>query len=184
MQRLTIRSIAAGTSGRSRRTGLGRSSMCCRTTRQGRVRLEGHLARQHLVQHASQRVDIGAHVGGPSSRLLGRHVVRRAHYGAGGRHGGKQFGAGDAEVGQFCPAVRTDEHVLRLHVAVNDAQGVRRRQSRGDLDPEGGGALHRQGARALDDAAQALGKELQGHEVPAIVLADLEYLDDVRVVDG
>ena len=45
---------------------------------------ERRLARQHLVQHAAEAVEVRGRPDGLSARLLGRHVVRRAH-----RHPGR-----------------------------------------------------------------------------------------------
>ena len=55
-------------------------------------------------------------------------------------------GRGDAEVGDLHLALRRDEHVARLDVAVHDAVAVREGERVGDLgrDP---GRVHRPGAR-------------------------------------
>ena len=86
------------------------------------------MARQHLVQHAAERVDVGARgdllLGG---RLLGAHVVRRAERQAGLGHppaGRRAHRQRDAEVGDHRPAV-LQQDVLGLDVAVDHAVAVR-----------------------------------------------------------
>ena len=150
----------------------------------GRGALEGQLARQHLVEHAPQRVDIGPDVDCLPSRLLGRHVVRGAQQGARLRHRGERLGAGDAEVGDLRGAVVADEHVLGLYVTVDDVLGVGSGQRLGDLDGELDGAVDLHRPATLDEPGQALRQVLQRDEVASVVLAYLENTDDVGVVDG
>ena len=51
---------------------------------------ERGLARQHLVEHAAERPDVGAPVDGFAARLLGAHVRRRAEHHAGLGHRGRR----------------------------------------------------------------------------------------------
>ena len=45
----------------------------------GGIGLVGHPAGEHLVEHHSEGVDVGAGIDGPAQRLLRRHVRRRPH---------------------------------------------------------------------------------------------------------
>ncbi len=82
---------------------------------------------------------------GCPGRLLGRQVLHRAHDLAGGGQRHLVRDAGDAEVGDLDAAVRGDEEVARLDVAVHETGGVRGLQCRGRLRDDverlvGGGA--------------------------------------------
>jgi hypothetical protein len=110
-----------------------------------RLGVEGHAPEERLVEHGPD----GPHVGlrprlAPLAQdLLRRHVVRRAHHGAGGRQPRLAGHAlGEAEVGDERPerrAVAGQEHVLRLEVAVDVAVRVgeahRLRHPEHDLQP-------------------------------------------------
>jgi hypothetical protein len=76
----------------------------------------------------------GEHVGGeprPPVRLLGRHVAEGPRVGDGG--GRRRREARHAEVRERRVLVREDQHVLGLHVAVQDPLRVRMRETRGDV---------------------------------------------------
>ena len=86
-------------------------------------------AGERLVEHQSQRVQVGLHARDPALRLLGRHVCRRADDVAGERQAVLPDQAGHPEVGELDhPGVARrgvgQEHVRRLEVAVHDAVGV------------------------------------------------------------
>jgi hypothetical protein len=126
--------------------------------------------------------------------LLGRHVQRGAEHHAGLGQPRRVALAGrahvlrDAEVhdlDEVLVLAAQQEHVLRLHVAVDDALGVRGAQRRRDLLRDQQDALL--GQRAL--AQQALGErlaleELHHHERPAVAGgAEVGDVDDVLVAD-
>ncbi len=91
-----------------------------------RVRGERRTARDHLVEHHTEGIDIAAAVHAEALRLLGREVGGRAH---------NKTGLGDAltradrsryaEVGNLHLTVGSDEYVAGLHVAVHDTMAVR-----------------------------------------------------------
>ena len=75
----------------------------------------------------------------PSLRLLGREVGGGAHDRTGlGQALLGVHGPGDAEVGDLDVPVRRDQHVPRLHVAVDHAVPVREGQCGGDAGADGG----------------------------------------------
>jgi hypothetical protein len=99
--------------------------------------VEGNGPRQRLVEHASKRIDVRRGVAPPAFNPLRGGVVERAdeHAGA-GRPGISVELAGDPEIGQIdvvgvAAAVR-DQHVGRLHVAVDEATPVSGSERRGD----------------------------------------------------
>jgi hypothetical protein len=89
-------------------------------------------AGEHLVEHHPQRPQVGSRVDGITPHLLRRHVVWRPERVAGSRPVVARD-LGDPEVHDLGHAVRGDEDVLGLDVAVNDASLVRRAEAIGDL---------------------------------------------------
>jgi hypothetical protein len=89
---------------------------------------ERRRTRQHLVEHAAERVDVRpAVVLGRPGRLLGAHVSRRAKcqdgFGGPSIHHARIDGAGDAEVrDDGLPILKQD--VLRLDIAMDDVLPV------------------------------------------------------------
>ena len=90
----------------------------------GAPALEGTRAGQALVEHAADRVEIGAGVEDPSVKPLGSHVVQGASASTTRRAAGLQPGPGlapaEAEVDQDRGAVRSDEHVRWRQIAVQE----------------------------------------------------------------
>jgi hypothetical protein len=83
----------------------------------------GEMARQHLVQHRPEAVDVRAPIAAPAADLLGRHVVWRSE-GRGQPHPReppRRLEERDAEVEDLELAAWSEEHVLRLDVAVDHA---------------------------------------------------------------
>ena len=117
--------------------------------------------RQELVGDDAE----GEHVGGEPRApvgLLRRHVAEGAR--VGDRDGRARREARDAEVRERGVPVREDQHVLGLHVAVQDALGVRMGESRGDVAHHAQRQLARAaGAGVVGEAA--LGQVGGEHEV-------------------
>ena len=89
-----------------------------------RLALEWRTAGEHLVKDRTQGVDVGRRTDVPAlpARLLGGHVAGRAHDLAGlGVAVVRVDPLGQAEVGDLGRAVRGEQDVGRLQVAVDDA---------------------------------------------------------------
>ena len=144
--------------------------------------------------------DVGARVDRLAARLLGRHVRELALEQARLRLRGAERARrlGDAEVDQLDRAVVGDEHVLRRDVAVHEAERlavgadarvrvVQPGQRVGDDaagEPERRARLPLLG-RFANERAQVLAvDELHGDEVLLVELAEVEDLDDVRMVEA
>jgi hypothetical protein len=112
---------------------------------------KGRPQRQHLVQRHRQRVDIATDV-----RLalepLRRHVAHGTNDVARARQVATVIGLGQSEVGDPQCAVRVQEQVRRLDVAVQHALAVGVRQSLGRLKAELGNAPEVASLRLAADA--------------------------------
>ena len=142
---------------------------------------ERALPGEDLVEHRAEREDVRARGGALALRLLGRHVVRRAHDDAGRRP--VLRAPREAEVHDLDLAVRQHVHVAGLEVAVHDALRVGEGEPVEDL-------LHDR-ELVLEAFDLALGEQLpqvaaleqlHGHEGHALLLAEVVDGDDVRVV--
>ena len=101
----TSSSIAGGSRGRA---GAATAAAACSSRCFDSIAItvgasNGSRAGEHLVEHAAERVDVGAAVDRLAADLLGRHVLRRAEHVAGLRHRVLRAAAvvaqlGDAEV--------------------------------------------------------------------------------------
>ena len=100
-------------------------------------------AGEQLVEHAGQGVLVGAPVHVAGANLLRREVVERPGQPPGpGRRPVDEL-RGQAEVAQIAVVGRIDEHVPRLHVAMDEATLVRRVERVCDLADEPDRALRR-----------------------------------------
>ena len=126
------------------RIGLENSRQCIAD----RIALEDTLARQHLQQDNTEGPDVGPPVDRRAARLLGAHVGRRAQDYARSGHGRSYRGrvqrllfgralalerARQAKIQHLHLTFIRQFHVGRFQVAVNDAGGVGRFESLGDL---------------------------------------------------
>ena len=116
-----------------------------RGDRHRRVAGERRLADRHLVEHDAERVDVAPGVDPLALGLLGREVGGRAHDGAGlGQALLGVDGPGDPEVGDLDLAVGGDQHVARLHVAVDHAMAVGEGEGGGHPGADAGDLTRRQ----------------------------------------
>ena len=146
-----------------------------------------HLPGEHLVEHAAQRVDVGAAIDRPGPDLLGRDVVRRADPGAGARQAAlRPEPLGEAEVGQvdvLVLACAAEQDVGRLDVAMHQAALVCGVECRGHRRHD---ALHAVEAElaAVDHLAQVrAGHEAHRQVQDAAILAAAMDGDDVRMLE-
>ena len=103
---------------------------------------EGALAGQAFVQGHAQGVHVGPRVGGHAPGLLGAEVGRRAgDHAIAGQARRLAFQESQPEVPDLRPARAVEKYVRRLHVAVDQARGVRRRQPGGHLGHDLGRAV-------------------------------------------
>ena len=176
----------------------GGSSRHDRDERLGRGALPpGPVPGHELVEDAPEGELVRAEVDGLPRRLLGRHVADRPEERAGRRPGrGRQRRVvlgqgsverrrlGEAEIEDLDDAVRRQDHVFGLQVAVDDAPRVRGGEPLGDLagDLEGLGEGR---PASVEELPQGLAlEELHRQVRPPGVLADVVDRDDVRVVEG
>ena len=97
----------------------------------GLLALIGLLAREHLVEHDAERVDVAAGIGHAARHELGGEVGDRAEQLGAGR-GVRRRRSRQTEVADLDPAVLREQHVLGLDVAVHDPGAMRRREARED----------------------------------------------------
>ena len=151
---------------------------------------ERRLAGDELVEHRAASVDVAALVERLAEALLGRHVRGRS---GDRRRAALGHSADHAEVAElhllvlFAVVVRAahEDHVRRLHVAVDDVVLVSVREARGDLEHELRRVLDRKAARALEEARE-LGALEQLHREPERAVGFLTEVEDayeVRVIE-
>jgi hypothetical protein len=145
-------------------------------------------AGERLVEHAAERVDVGAAVDAGALDLLGRDVVDRADPHARLRQPALRAGVlGEAEVGEVgvIGAVAVgDQDVGGLDVAVDEPARVRDVERAADLHEDRRGAAWVEPAGALDERAQ-VGALDEAHrdEQQAVDLARVVDRHDVRVLE-
>jgi hypothetical protein len=154
----------------------------------GVAAVEGRPAREHLEQHGARGEEVAPRVEAVAGHLLRRHVARRAHQHAragqlAGRAGGGQKLRDDRprqpEVEQL-DAVRRQEDVRRLQVAVHDAARVQGRKRLEDLERDGQRLRHAQRSPLQPLRKRLAFEELHRYEQLPAVLADLVQVADVR----
>ena len=85
--------------------------------------VEGHLAREELVEDDPEEKDVRPAVDGLALDLFGRHVAQRPDGRPGLGHR-RLFHPGDSEVGDIGLSGLVDQDVGRLDIAVDDAEAV------------------------------------------------------------
>ena len=130
---------------------------------------ERGLAREHLVEHASERINVGAgiEVALPAG-LFGAHVCRGAHDHPGlGKpvHRVLLDGAGDSEIGHQRVVLPGQQDVPRLDVPVHDAVAVSAVERVGDLAGEAHRLVDRQLPLAVEPGAERFSLD-EGHGEP------------------
>ena len=150
------------------------------------VALERQLACDHLVQHHSQRPDIGARVDRVSQRLLRRHVRCRAHAGVDSGKLRRSRHLGQAEIHQLghrlARPVLAKHDVRGLDVAVHNPSRMRGGKRFGSLPSDF--IDHLKGQRPLFHAlVERLTIQVRHHEELLLFLRmDLVESADVGMV--
>ena len=140
---------------------------------------ERGLAGEHLVEHESERVDVGLDRRRLVIEELGRHVGRRARQRMPARFLDQR---GEAEVRQPDLAPAVDHHVRGLQIAMEHALVVRRGQPRAQLARHVDRGVMRQPADSPQQRRQVLAVDvLHRQEGMPVDLADVVDAADVRV---
>ena len=153
----------------------------------------GRAPGDHLVEHDADGVEVRARIDlVRAARLLGRHVLGRAHHDPGDgevllpRVEAPRLGDPEVDELEDRPAAgERHEDVLGLEIAVDDAERVRRLERLEDLHRVLARRAHRELSLAVDDARERLALE-QLHDdvgVPVRRAVDVDDLDDVRAAD-
>ncbi len=146
---------------------------------------EGRSPGQHLVEHHTQRVEVGARCDVPSHRLLGRHV-------GGGADDGALLGEPRAiqrerqtEIAQHRRTVLGEPDIPRLEIAVDDRPCVRVLEGDADLLGDAQGFLDGQAMlrRLAQAALEVAARHVLAHDVELrALLAHVVDGDDVGLV--
>ena len=117
-------------------------------------------------------------------RLLGGHVFGSAESRAGSSHGQIGFDKPDqTEVGQLHDSIPTDEHIRRLHVAMNDAAIVRVSKGCGTDKSDVQRVSDRQTSHPVEPSLQRVAtNKFHCGEQDAPLLAELKQTDNMRMV--
>lgn len=153
----------------------------------GRIAAERHFAAEELVEKDAEGVDVAAGIDALTLELLGRHVVGRADddAGRGDRVHVDAFSARDAEIEQRDAAVGAHHHVVRLHVAMDDADRMRRRQRLRDPRADARRVLRRQHTAPAQHRAQIFAfDQLRGEVHPLADHAPVEDAHDTGMLDA
>ena len=148
----------------------------------------GRLSGEHVIQRATQGIDVAADINTPwITGLLGRNVIEGPQRGAIGSQVLRrlvQLGiSGQTQVDQFRTSRRRDDDVRRLDVAVNHSHGVGVDQRRGNLQGviDGVGWIER--ATGDDEIPDiGAGDVLERDKVQPTVLSHVEDSCDVVVI--
>ena len=128
---------------------------------------ERRFAREALVEDAAKRVDVAL-----ARRLLALdqlrgEVVRRAEQLSVGGEAGRVGAAREAEIGERGGALAVEEHVRRLHVAVQHAAGVQRVEAAAELSRELGGLFDAERPERLQPQCQRAARVERHREIGA-----------------
>ena len=150
--------------------------------RHGSLALKGHAAREHLVEHDPDCVEVCGWANGQPTCLLGRKILCGTDDRAGLSHLGLSR-AGNAEVSHLRLAISLDQNVLGLDVAVDHAFLVGDAERGENLQGEADCALRFERSLAADQLLERLTIDELLHDVRhAVGLRMVVDLHDVRVV--
>jgi hypothetical protein len=134
------------------------------------------------VQGQPQSIEVGARVAAAAGQDLRRGVVGRAGERAGRGDAGLAVEASRAEVGQPKAPVGVEEHVLGLHVPVEDAPAVRRAEGGSQIPAQTHGLVGRERPPfGHSDMEVRAGHVLHDDEAPGTFFHEVVDGDDVLV---
>lgn len=99
----------------------------------GVVRAKRHFARQHLIHHNAQRIDVAPAIHRQALALLGRHIFRRADAADPGQGACAHPRLCDAKVGQHKSILFDPQNIAGFYIAMDDAFAMGKRQCLGHL---------------------------------------------------
>jgi hypothetical protein len=145
---------------------------------------ERRLAREALIDDASERIHVGGGRQILSADLLGRHVVERSERLAGtGQQAALEILC-QSEIGDVGGAVGVEQHVAGLDVAMDHPASEEGVEAVGDLLAHRHDRLAAERPFALQLVPERAALDEALYEVGnALVLADVEHRHDVRVLD-
>ena len=151
--------------------------------------MERAASREHLVEDAAEREDVGAMIAALPANLFGRHVADRAEHDARfgrGRHRGcvgrRERVRGlsrQTEIEDLDRAVAADEHVVRLQIAMRDVLVMRGREAAGNLSGDGDRLPRRQCAGGEPGTERLTLEQLHYRIADALAPADVVQGQDV-----
>jgi hypothetical protein len=146
---------------------------------------EGRIADEALVEDAAQRIDVARRRRPATLDQLGREIVRRSEQLPVVREPGRVGGACEAEVRERSGAVRMEQHVRRLDVAMQDLVLVEDVEPPPELDRERGRLVEAQPPlRAQATGERAARVEGQHQVVQSGLFSELQDRDDVPGLDA
>jgi hypothetical protein len=147
-------------------------------------------AREQAIEGTTKAIDIAAGIGIVGvRRLLGGHVVDRAHHRAGvGKlmigGVGRAVESGQAHVENLDHALVIEQEVGRLDVAMDDATAVSIGQATSSLQYVVGSIGYREWAMFLDEDREVLAVDVFHDQIPDAALhASVVGMHDVRVAE-
>jgi hypothetical protein len=145
------------------------------------------LARRHFEQHRAKREEVGAPVNGSAADLLGCQVPGGPEEDA--RECGQSIGRRvlrelrDPEIKNLDDARAGEKDVVRLQITMNETGRVRDDQTACDIACDGPRFFCGEMSPS-ESRAQGLAVEKLGHQIwPPVEYADVENLDDIRMVE-
>ena len=155
--------------GRQLRTPLPRIGRRLEEVREAELGLtapgERGLADEALVQHATECVDVARACRFLALDQLRREVLQRADELAVARQLRRVRAAREAEVGERGDAVVVEQHVRRLHVAMDDPAGVQRIETLPELRREVDRRVERESPLGAESVAQRAAAVERHHDV-------------------
>ena len=144
------------------------------------VGCEGQLARQHFVEHHPQRPDVVAGLDRFSAEAFGAHVRERSQDGVVAGELRYAADVGHAKVGQASGAIRPQQDVVGLDVAMHDLEPMGARQGVGQIETQRYDALL--GERAgIHEAAQRAARHIFHDQIMSVLV---QNFDDIGVVEA